>query len=123
MRFTAIILTLALLWSGVAGAETVLRISVGNWEPYIGQDLPDEGMAAVILRESLANVGYDVELVFCLGNEPSGRPRKATMMPATYGLIGKKGANISTTAFPLLSLPMCSSIVVEVILTGTVMMI
>ena len=48
--------------SGVAAEEPVLRVVVGDWEPYIGQELTDEGMAAVILRESFAHGGYKVEI-------------------------------------------------------------
>ncbi len=64
MNLFGIFLATLILMAGTATAETTLRVSVGNWEPYIGQDLPDEGMAAVILRESFANAGYEVELDF-----------------------------------------------------------
>ncbi len=48
----------------VAAEMPVVRVVVGDWEPYIGQELLDEGMAAVILRESFANAGYQVQLVY-----------------------------------------------------------
>ncbi|OZG74743.1 hypothetical protein BTA51_07165 [Hahella sp. CCB-MM4] len=64
MKRAGIFLATFFFIAGAAMADPTLRVSVGNWEPYIGQDLPDEGMAAVILRESFANAGYDIELDF-----------------------------------------------------------
>ncbi|USD66611.1 transporter substrate-binding domain-containing protein [Vibrio sp. SCSIO 43136] len=41
-----------------------MTIGAGEWPPFIGQDLPEQGFVAKILRESFANEGYEVEFVF-----------------------------------------------------------
>jgi polar amino acid transport system substrate-binding protein len=41
-----------------------LKISAGEWPPFLGEHLPDNGTAAVLIRELFANAGYRVEFHF-----------------------------------------------------------
>lgn len=46
---------------GGAQAETI-TIAAGEWAPYIGQDLPDNGSHAKRVRDVMKAAGYDIEL-------------------------------------------------------------
>ncbi|OBP15034.1 hypothetical protein A5320_06430 [Rheinheimera sp. SA_1] len=41
-----------------------LTISAGEWPPFLGEHLPNNGSAAVLIRELFANAGYRVEFHF-----------------------------------------------------------
>ena len=42
----------------------LLKISAGEWPPFLGEHLPNNGSAAVLIRELFANAGYAVEFHF-----------------------------------------------------------
>jgi len=51
--------------SGIAHAEDkVVKLATLNWEPYIGQDLKNKGLFALILEAAFKEEGYKVELSF-----------------------------------------------------------
>ena len=45
-------------------AREVVRLSNGEWPPYLSQNLPDQGAASQIIRAAFAEVDVDVEYVF-----------------------------------------------------------
>ena len=55
-----------LLWPRTlrAAEDPVVRLATLDWPPYIGQDLPEQGWIARVMREALARGGYRVELVW-----------------------------------------------------------
>lgn len=62
-QIVTVVLTLMMtaLISSVVRAEQVVRLSTINWEPYTGENLPDNGFFSEIVTESFARVGYRVE--------------------------------------------------------------
>ncbi len=58
--FELIFILLFILISNVYATETI-KIASLNWEPYIGQDLMNEGLMGEITREAFKRVGYKVE--------------------------------------------------------------
>lgn len=42
----------------------IVRISAGEWPPFIGKDLKDNGFVANIIREAFAEQGYSVQFYF-----------------------------------------------------------
>ncbi|MDH1261934.1 MULTISPECIES: substrate-binding periplasmic protein [unclassified Pseudomonas] len=59
----SLLLILCLLCSGLAAASP-LRLTNGEWSPYLGQHLPHQGVASRIIREAFALEGLDVEWEF-----------------------------------------------------------
>lgn len=47
-----------------ATTEKIVRIATLNWEPYIGQNLENEGFMAEIAREAFRRGGYKVEYIY-----------------------------------------------------------
>lgn len=45
-------------------AEKTVRLATAEWPPYLGEQLPEQGALAVLIRTALANDGYRVELEF-----------------------------------------------------------
>ena len=41
-----------------------LHISAGEWPPYLGADLPDQGIAARLIKDIFADAGYQVSFHF-----------------------------------------------------------
>jgi len=62
---TAIFLLLALAMapSALAQQKTV-RLATLDWEPYIGQKLPDQGYTAALIREAYRDQGWTVKIEF-----------------------------------------------------------
>lgn len=82
-------------------AET-LRIATLEWSPYVGADLPGQGLAARILHEALALEGMQAELVFlpwqrALNDASAGR--YDALMPA---YLSTERAALFHTSMPLL---------------------
>lgn len=50
--------------AGCASAEEVVRITAGEWPPYLGSDLPHFGIAGRIITEAFATQGITVEMTF-----------------------------------------------------------
>ncbi len=61
--FELILIILFIHISNVYATETI-KIASLNWEPYIGQDLTNEGFMAKITREAFRRVGYKVEYIY-----------------------------------------------------------
>ncbi|KJR98525.1 MAG: hypothetical protein VR65_20195 [Desulfobulbaceae bacterium BRH_c16a] len=57
------IFSLMILVSNAQGQKAV-TLNTLDWEPYIGQKLPDKGFIAAIVNEAFAASGYSVELSF-----------------------------------------------------------
>lgn len=74
LKHIALLLTLALLLSSSSSlAETtpsssvdnkVIRISAGEWPPFIGQNLQNHGFVAQVVTQAFAYQGYQVEFYF-----------------------------------------------------------
>jgi ABC-type amino acid transport substrate-binding protein len=45
-------------------AKPVVRLATLDWEPYIGQKLPDQGYTAALIRAAFADQGWDVKIEF-----------------------------------------------------------
>jgi polar amino acid transport system substrate-binding protein len=64
IRLLPLITALLLLCSGVGhGAERIVLATL-EWPPYTGAKLPGNGTIAVVVRDALAAVGYELELRF-----------------------------------------------------------
>ena len=48
----------------VAPAKHVVRLATLDWEPYIGQKMPDQGYTAALIREAYRDQGWDVKIEF-----------------------------------------------------------
>ncbi|MGE8496380.1 MAG: substrate-binding periplasmic protein [Pseudomonas sp.] len=59
----SLLLIICLLCSGPALADP-LRLTNGEWSPYLGEHLPHQGVASRIIREAFALEGLDVEWEF-----------------------------------------------------------
>jgi polar amino acid transport system substrate-binding protein len=61
-----VLLAAAILWSGTAPAESrdSIRLTNGEWQPYLSKDVPHFGMASHIITEAFALVEIDVEFGF-----------------------------------------------------------
>lgn len=55
---------LCLMLLGAAAQAQTLRVATLEWAPYVGSDLPGNGLASRILSEALALNGDSAELVF-----------------------------------------------------------
>jgi polar amino acid transport system substrate-binding protein len=61
----ALFLLLALLMPATTLAqEKVVRLATLDWEPYIGQKLPDQGYTAALVREAYRDQGWKVRIEF-----------------------------------------------------------
>lgn len=58
-----LILSFTVLVAG-AQAENTVKLNTLEWEPYVGQKLPDKGFVSAIVSEAFAASGYTVELSF-----------------------------------------------------------
>jgi len=47
-----------------AKVKPVVRLATLDWEPYIGQKLPDQGYTAELIREAFRDQGWDVKIEF-----------------------------------------------------------
>ena len=47
-----------------ASAPKVVRLATLDWEPYIGQKLPDQGYTAALIREAFKDQGWTVKIEF-----------------------------------------------------------
>lgn len=45
-------------------ANNVIKISAGEWPPFLGAQLPHQGTAAALITELMSNAGYQVEFHF-----------------------------------------------------------
>ena len=63
MRGTLLYLLLSLFATGLASAETV-RLTNGEWPPYLGEQLPHNGVVSRIITEAFALQGITVEWEF-----------------------------------------------------------
>ena len=55
---------LSLMSCSTATADNIVILNTLDWEPYIGQKLPDQGFVSVIVSEAFAASGYVVELSY-----------------------------------------------------------
>jgi polar amino acid transport system substrate-binding protein len=60
-KFLPIVLLIAFLVTSSTQAET-LKLVANYWEPYTGQGLDNQGVAADIVRTALGRAGYDIEI-------------------------------------------------------------
>src|SRR6478736_5516696 len=47
-----------------AKPKPVVRLATLDWEPYIGQKLPEQGYTAALVREAFKDQGWDVKIEF-----------------------------------------------------------
>src|SRR5690242_16261894 len=47
-----------------AEQRPVVRLATLEWEPYIGEKLPQQGYTAVLVREAFKDQGWDVKIEF-----------------------------------------------------------
>ena len=60
-----VVLLLALAAPAQAEApRPVVRLATLDWEPYIGEKLPNQGYTAVLVREAFKDQGWDVKIEF-----------------------------------------------------------
>lgn len=59
-----LIIALLLTVHSVAGANEQIRLTNGEWPPYLSEKLPQNGAASHIVTEAFAAVGVDVEYGF-----------------------------------------------------------
>ena len=60
-----LVLTALIFFSAVLGhAENKIILATLDWEPYIGQDLKNQGYVAEIIREAYKRSGYEVKIKF-----------------------------------------------------------
>ncbi|WP_169792724.1 substrate-binding periplasmic protein [Pseudoalteromonas phenolica] len=52
------------LFSNLSASANNLTLSVGEWPPYMGSDLPNNGAIAEIITEAFADIGYQVSFEF-----------------------------------------------------------
>ena len=64
MRIYLIFTLLILFITGPAHGEKKIILSTLDWEPYIGQNLENQGYVAEIVRESYKRSGYEVDMKF-----------------------------------------------------------
>jgi len=57
------LLAMIILASNLTGAE-IVKITTSEWEPYIGESLPNKGFVAEIAKEAFKRGGYEMELTF-----------------------------------------------------------
>lgn len=60
----AFVLALLALSASVSAQDKTVKISVGEWPPFISQNLKHYGVAAHLVKEAFANEGYTVEYGF-----------------------------------------------------------
>lgn len=56
-----LVLLLASCW---ANASEVVRLATLEWEPYIGEQMPEQGYVAALVREAYAERGVAVQITF-----------------------------------------------------------
>ncbi len=64
MKNAIIIVTIFLCLVNTAGAKEKIRITNGEWAPYLSEHLPKNGLASDIVRAAFAAVGIDVTYGF-----------------------------------------------------------
>ncbi|MEJ2157858.1 MAG: transporter substrate-binding domain-containing protein [Desulfobacteraceae bacterium] len=50
--------------TGFAHGQEVVRLATLNWAPYIGENLPEQGYAAELIRAAFARSGHEVKFLF-----------------------------------------------------------
>ena len=61
---TVYIFSLLTLFSSFLASSKQITLSVGEWPPYMGSDLPNNGAIAEIITEAFADIGYQVSFEF-----------------------------------------------------------
>lgn len=52
------------LGSSLFAEEKVLKVATLDWEPYIGQNMPNNGYVAELMKEAFRRVGYSIKLEY-----------------------------------------------------------
>jgi len=96
-----LVLSFTLLVAGVQAEKTV-KLNTLDWEPYIGQKLPDKGFVAAIVSEAFAASGYTVELSFMpwVRAKTTAKESKADGCMPEYYLEEDKADFFISDAFP-----------------------
>lgn len=58
-----LLIVFAFLWARPASAD-VIRLATLKWEPYIGENIKENGFTAAVVREAFARQGHTIELHF-----------------------------------------------------------
>ena len=58
------IILFTILLHNTAPAAKIVRLTTGEWPPYISQNLPGKGVGLLIISEAFKLAGYDVEYSF-----------------------------------------------------------
>lgn len=58
------ILVLLFFTQTATGAKEVIRLSTGEWPPFISKSLENQGLITQLTQEAFANVGIDIQLGF-----------------------------------------------------------
>ncbi|WP_186441196.1 substrate-binding periplasmic protein [Desulfamplus magnetovallimortis] len=59
-----LVILILLVLSGFAHAAQPIKLATLDWEPYIGQTLPDNGYVAEVIREAFKRSGYEIQMDF-----------------------------------------------------------
>ena len=62
--FKLILIGIFLFELNIASAEETIRIAVGDWPPFLTEDLKHNGVVAHIIGDILASEGYKAEFHF-----------------------------------------------------------
>lgn len=92
----AFFLLFALAFGSLAAAEDV-RLTNGEWAPYLGATLPHQGVASRIVAEAFALEGVTVHWEFYPGPAPCAWPRKASATAPPSGCARPTASGISTS--------------------------
>lgn len=64
--YLAIIMVLSCVFTQKSHAEALdkIKMTATEWPPFTGEDLPGQGISSIIVRETFAEMGYDLEIDF-----------------------------------------------------------
>jgi polar amino acid transport system substrate-binding protein len=65
MKFRSILAAISLSVAAFGGAQAeTMTFAVGEWAPYIGQELPNDGVHTERVRAVMQAAGYDLALEY-----------------------------------------------------------
>ncbi|MBO9475649.1 hypothetical protein J7413_19060 [Shimia sp. R10_1] len=83
MKIKSLMAAVALSFTGAMAMAETVKMAVGEWAPYVGAELPEQGVHAQKVREVMAAAGYEVALDF-LPWKRSYELTKKGEYPATF---------------------------------------
>ena len=64
MKRTVLFVMIFLVVVSISFSGEVIRLATLDWEPYIGQELKNEGYVAEVVKEAFKKEGYEVEYTY-----------------------------------------------------------